>query len=264
MPPLAARACPFRRRPGAAGSSACSGRRSGGRRRAQEQGQGRSQIIQFFHRSPPHLAIAGNIKPGFLAVAQEELLLGRTVFPAHLAGLFQPQRSRLGALDSSPAVALAEFGLQRPQVIVVIVHGLSDGVNIGGRVRGKRRQKRQQESEKPGTDGNCFHRNPNSTYASVNDIVNVRHKSSAGVSPAVRRASALRSEGGTPSHGTAALLKALPKTKTSQTHRVMGRSSNSPPPKSAQPQPNVWPEGWEWPEWATRVGASVLARAGYA
>jgi len=35
----------------------------------------------------------------------------------------------------------------------------------------------------------------------------------------------------------------------------MGRSSNSPPPKSAQPQPNVWPEVWEWPEWATREGA---------
>ena len=59
-------------------------------------------------------------------------------------------------LDSSPAVALAEFGLQRAQVIVVIVHGLGDGVNIGGRVGGKRRQC-EQESEKPENQGNCFH-----------------------------------------------------------------------------------------------------------
>jgi hypothetical protein len=38
----------------------------------------------------------------------------------------------------------------------------------------------------------------------------------------------------------------IPKTKTSQTQRVMGRSSNSPPPKSAHKQPNVLATGWEW------------------
>ncbi len=48
------------------------------------------------------------------------------------------------------------------------------------------------------------------------------------------------------------------KTKTSQTHRVMGRSSNSPPPKSAHKQPNGFEGSREWPEWAINdVGASV-------
>ncbi len=39
--------------------------------------------------------------------------------------------------------------------------------------------------------------------------------------------------------------------KTSQTHRVMGRSSNSPPPKSAHKQTTVFEKSWEWPECAT-------------
>src|SRR5580698_7845994 len=43
-----------------------------------------------------------------------------------------------------------------------------------------------------------------------------------------------------------------PKTKRPTTQRVMGRLLNSPPPKSAQEQTNVWGRGWEWLEWAIK------------
>jgi len=59
----------------------------------------------------------------------------------------------------------------------------------------------------------------------------------------------------TPGHRENDLVTSMvyfsPKTKTSQTQRVMGRSSNSPPPKSAHKQTTVFEKSWEWPECAT-------------
>jgi hypothetical protein len=48
------------------------------------------------------------------------------------------------------------------------------------------------------------------------------------------------------SRGTPALRKSLQKRKRPRLKRVMGRSSNSPPPKSAHKQPNVSGIRGEW------------------
>jgi hypothetical protein len=63
--------------------------------------------------------------------------------------------------------------------------------------------------------------------------------------------------------GDAGARKIPPKTKTSQTQRVMGRSSNSPPPKSAHKQPNGFRVRWEWLERATyKLVMSAVGRRG--
>ena len=63
--------------------------------------------------------------------------------------------------------------------------------------------------------------------------------------------------------GTPALGKSLQKRKRPRLKRVMGRSSNSPPPKSAHKQPNGFRVRWEWLERATyKLVMSAVGRLG--
>ena len=54
-----------------------------------------------------------------------------------LPGFFSQSDPDSVAFDSGALIGLGEFGLQGLQMVVVIVYGLSDGVNISGRVRGR-------------------------------------------------------------------------------------------------------------------------------
>src|SRR5258707_391542 len=118
----------------------------------QQKCQRRTEIIQFRRRRLARLQVAGDVKPRISAVAHKQFLPGRTVFPAHLArffhpGFFQPKRSRLRAFDAGAAVNLGKFRLQAVQMVVVLVHDISQGLNAGFPCGTAREQARQSKGD---------------------------------------------------------------------------------------------------------------------
>ena len=103
----------------------------------QQKRQRRAQVVEFLHFGLANLLFSRDVEPGELAVTDKQLLVRRTVLPPHLSRFFQPQRARFGAVHAEARIGFAELAFQAAQMVVMIVDGGSEGVDVGGVGRGR-------------------------------------------------------------------------------------------------------------------------------
>src|SRR5258708_4021803 len=88
-----------------------------------QESQRRTQVVELLESRFPELPLRWQVEPHSLAVADKQLLFRRTVFPSHLARLFQPQGARFHSLRALASVDFGEVSLQAAEVVVVVVDG---------------------------------------------------------------------------------------------------------------------------------------------
>ena len=92
---------------------------------------GERRSSSFLASMPLYLGVALGIEPRVFSVQQEELSRRRGVVPAHAAGLAQQKRAALLAVHAQAGIALRKAGLERMQLVVVLVDALGERVGIG-------------------------------------------------------------------------------------------------------------------------------------
>ena len=87
----------------------------------QQIAQRRAQIVQLFQCCSPRLALARNIKPSRGSIGYENLLVGGSVFPAHLSRLLDPEGSTLAAPNAAAGINFREISAQRFHTVVASI-----------------------------------------------------------------------------------------------------------------------------------------------
>src|SRR5258708_37408257 len=95
-----------------------------------QESQRRTQVVELLEFRFPKLPFCWQVEPHSLAVADKQLLFRRTVFPPHLARLFQPQGPRFDSLRAFTSVNFGEVSLQAAQAVLVVVDRVGELLDI--------------------------------------------------------------------------------------------------------------------------------------
>src|ERR1035437_10623005 len=88
----------------------------------EKEAQRRAQVVELLGGNALHLPVALGVEPREFAVEDKDLARRGTVVPFHAAGLDEKQRSSFGLFYSEALIGFGKAGLERVQLVVVMVY----------------------------------------------------------------------------------------------------------------------------------------------
>src|ERR1017187_8092995 len=116
---------------------------------AEQEAEGRAEVVELAGGRAHDLGVAGGVEPAVVAVEDEDFAGRLVVAPAHEAGFPEQEGAGFGAVKAHAGVVLGVAGAEGAEVVVVVVDPADEGgVGLCVEERGAEQREQQGDGER--------------------------------------------------------------------------------------------------------------------